>query len=135
MIQQGQIIQQEMKKNRVTLDELSEQLRKKEIVDISSVKYGILETDGTLSALLYTDQSPVTPMQMKLQTDDIGYPVIVINNGRTIDDNLRRMKLDGAWLTGQLKTRGIGRPDDVYLMTVDEAGRIYYSVRDGVQSV
>jgi uncharacterized membrane protein YcaP (DUF421 family) len=38
-----------MKKNRFTLDELAEQLRKKDITDISTVKYAVLETDGSLS--------------------------------------------------------------------------------------
>ncbi len=44
-----QIDQREMKKNRFTLDELAEQLRKKDITDISTVKYAVLETDGSLS--------------------------------------------------------------------------------------
>lgn len=130
VIQQGRIIQQEMKRNRVTLDELSEQLRKKNIVDISAVKYGILETDGTLSTVLYTDQAPLTPKQMKLQTDDVGYPVIVINNGRVIADNLQKMGFNEIWLRNQLNDRNIGEPKDVYLMTVDESSRIYYAVKD-----
>jgi uncharacterized membrane protein YcaP (DUF421 family) len=131
IIHEGKIIQKEMKKNRVTPDELSEQLRKKDIADISTVKYGILETDGTLSTLLYTDQSPVTPKQMNMPTDDLGYPVIVINNGRVITDNLQKMGLNAAWLTKQLKNRNIKKPQDVYLMTVDESSRIYFSVKDG----
>ncbi len=131
IIQKGSINQLEMKKNRFTLDELSEQLRKKEITDISTVKYAVLETDGTLSTLLYTDQSPLTPKQMNIQTDDIGYPVIVINNGRVLEKNLEKMGLNDNWLKNQLKNRKIGNAEDVYLMTVDEAGRIYYSVMEG----
>ena len=133
IIHQGKIVQREMKKNRVTLDELSEQLRKKDIVDISTVKYGILETDGSLSTLLYSAHAPLTPQQMSIASTDIGYPVIVINNGRVIEDNLHKMGLNEAWMKAQLKTRDISRADDIYLMSVDEAGRIYYSVRDGVQ--
>ena len=133
IIRRGTINQREMIKNRVTLDELSEQLRKKDILDISTVKYGILETDGSLSTLLYAEHAPLTPKQMGLSTDDIDYPVIVINNGRVLGNNLRKMGLDENWMKNQLRHRDISRADDVYLMTVDEAGRIYYSARDGVR--
>ncbi|SHH53873.1 Uncharacterized membrane protein YcaP, DUF421 family [Sporobacter termitidis DSM 10068] len=133
IIHQGKIIQKEMKKNRMTPDELSEQLRKKNIVDISTVKYGILETDGTLSTVLYTDQAPLTPKQMNLPTNDVGYPVIVINNGRVISDNLQKMGFNEVWLKKQLKNRNIAAPRDVYLMTVDESSRIYFAVKDNCQ--
>lgn len=132
IIKKGKIIQEEMKKNRFTLDELTEQLRKKNIIDISTVKYGVLETDGSLSTLIYTDQLPVTPKQMKLQTDDIGYPVIVINDGRVLENNLKKMGVNNVWLRNQLKNRNIKEPEDVYLMSVDDAGRIYFAVREGV---
>lgn len=130
IVQNGTIIQREMLKNRFTLDELSEQLRKKNITDIATVKYAILETDGKLSTLLYTDQSPVTPKQMKITTDDIGYPVIVINDGRVIEDNLKKMGYNDVWLHKQLKDRKINTPHDVYLLSVDEAGKIYSLLKD-----
>jgi len=133
VIRQGRIVQHEMKKNRMTPDELSEQLRKNNIVDISTVKYGVLETDGSLSTLLYTDQSPLTPKQMGVRTDDIGYPIIVINDGKVLNNNLDKLGLNEKWLDHQLKTRKINSPADVYLMTVDDSGRIYYSVMESAR--
>jgi uncharacterized membrane protein YcaP (DUF421 family) len=133
IIDKGKIVQAEMKKNRFTLDELAEQLRKKDIYDISSVKYGIIETDGSLSTLQYVDQLPVTPKQMNLQADDNGYAVILVNNGRVIDDNLKKMGYNEAWLEKQLRQRKAGGAKDVYLMTIDETGRIYYEPKDKTQ--
>lgn len=130
IINKGDIVQAEMKKNRFTLDELAEQLRKKDIVDISTVKYAIVETDGTLSTLLYADQSPMTPKQMNIQTDDIGYPVMLINNGRILHDNLKKMGYNDIWLDRQLKNKNISRAKDVYLMSIDEMGRVYFAARE-----
>jgi uncharacterized membrane protein YcaP (DUF421 family) len=130
LIRKGSIVQSEMKKNRFTIDELAEQLRKKDIYDISTVKYAILETDGSLSVLQYADQLPVTPKQMNLQTDDNGYAVIIINNGRVMEDNLKKMGLNQVWLERQLQQRKAGGVKNVYLMTVDENGRIYYEPKD-----
>lgn len=131
IIHKGRIVQQEMKSNRFTLDELSEQLRKKDISDISAVKYAILETDGSLSTLLYTDQLPLTPKQMNVQAEDNGYPVMIINNGRLLKDNLNKMGFNEVWLQRQLSARKVSNVRDVYLLTVDENGRIYYSLKDG----
>ncbi len=133
IIRKGRINQQEMKKNRFTLDELAEQLRKKDISDIQSVKYAILETDGSLSTLLYAADAPLTPKQMSIQTEDTGYPVIIINNGRLLKDNLNKMGFNDIWLQRQLSARKVSTVRDVYLFTVDENGRIYYSLKgDGV---
>ncbi len=130
VIQKGQIDQKEMKKNRFTLDELAEQLRKKNISDISTVKYAVLETDGSLSTILYTDQSPLTPKQMSVVTDDPGYPVIIVNDGRVLTDNLHKLGFNENWLSNQLQTRNIKSPKDVYLMTADETGLIYFAVME-----
>lgn len=132
IIHKGKIMQSEMKKNRFTLDELSEQLRKKDISDISTVKYAILETDGSLSTLLFADQSPLTPKQMNIQTDDIGYPVMVINNGRVLETNLNKMGYNDIWLKKQLQNKNISQEKDVYLMTVDEMGRVYFAAKEGI---
>lgn len=130
LIQKGKIVQNEMKKNRFSVDELAEQLRKKDIYDISTVKYAVLETDGSLSTLLYANQLPVTPNQMNLQTDDNGYAVILVNNGRVISDNLKKMGYDEVWLEKQLHQRKAGGVQNVYLLTVDDTGRIYYEAKD-----
>ncbi len=130
VIKKGQIVQREMKKNRLTLDELAEQLRKKNISDISTVNYAVLETDGSISTLLFPGQSPLTPQQMGVQADDAGYPVTVINEGRVLGDNLRKMGYNDAWLKNQLKSRNIRDPRDVYLMTVDEFRRVYFAVME-----
>lgn len=130
LISKGSIVQSEMKKNRFTIDELAEQLRKKDIYDINSVKYAILETDGSLSVLQYADQMPVTPKQMNLKPDDNGYAVIVVNNGRVMEDNLKKMGFNDVWLERQLQQRKAGGVKNVYLMTVDENGRIYYEPKE-----
>ena len=131
IIENGKIIQAEMRKNRYTVDELTEQLRKKDIIDISTVKFAVLETDGTLSAILYSAESPVTPKQMCLQADEPGYPIIVINDGRVLEQNLQKAGFDGAWLKKQLKSRKAKDASEVFLMIADPAGHVYYAGKDG----
>ena len=130
LIENGRILQREMRKNRVTVDELAEELRKNDILDIASVKYAILETDGTLSTLLYAGESPVTPRALNMQVQEDGYPVIVINEGRVMSDNLKALGKEAKWLMERLRERKISDPSRVYLMNVDGAGHIYLAARE-----
>lgn len=130
LIRNGRIMQAEMKKNRYTLDELAEELRKKDISDIRTVRYAVLETDGSLSTLLYAAQAPVTPEQMELVVHDPGYAVILINDGRVLSENLKRCGYNRNWLQKQLAARNVRDSSSVFLMTVDEAGRIYLAEKE-----
>ena len=130
LISNGKIMQEEMRKNRVTLDELTEELRKKDISDIASVRYAILETDGTLSTILYAAKSPATPEQMGLIAEEYGYSVIVINDGRILENNLKVLGFDLNWLDKRLDEFGIKHASDVYFMTVNSLGTIYFAKKE-----
>ena len=130
LIAHGQILQREMYKNRFTLDELTQELRAKGITDLNAVSYGVLETNGKLSLILTTRESPLTPAQMGIDCPPEGYPSILISDGAVLEDNLRRLGLDRSWLEGQLRQRGASSPRQVFLMTADENGSIYYAAKE-----
>ena len=133
IIQDGRLQQENMRKNRFTIDELCEQLRGQGISDLGSVKYAILETSGKLSVLPYTKESPVTPkvMQQEVQ-DDTLLPTLLINDGRVMDENLRQCGYDRAWLDKQLHQRKFRSPRQVFLLTVDEAGTVVCIGKEGM---
>jgi uncharacterized membrane protein YcaP (DUF421 family) len=126
IIENGKLKQYEMQKNRFTADELMEELRMKGITDISTVKYAILETNGQLSVLPFAEQKPPTAKDMGLSPQEAGLPVIMITDGRVLDHNLQLRGYDRAWLSKQLKAHGTKRPEDVYLLTADEQGTVYF---------
>lgn len=130
LIADGKVDQHEMQKNRFTLDELAEELRNQSITDISKIRYAILETDGTLNTILFPSEQPVTPAQMQLQVDDPGYPTILINDGRVLSENLRRMGRDERWLQKELRKRGAASASEVYLLTLNSAGQVYYAEKE-----
>ncbi len=130
LIDNGVVVQKEMKKCRISMDELYVELRINGITDISTVRHAILETDGTLSVLPYAKFSPATPEQLNVNAPDSGLPVTVISEGRVMSDNLKLLGRDEKWLQSQVKRRGLGSVGDVYIMTVDGAGKIYYAGKD-----
>lgn len=130
LIKNGAIQQAEMRKNRITLDELAVELRQSGVSDLTAVKYAILETNGKLSILSTAADAPVTPKQLSLTPEENGLPVAVVCDGRVISDNLRYLGHDEAWLQERLDDCGAGMPGDVYYMSVDENDHIYLLMRD-----
>src|SRR5699024_1947228 len=61
LIQNGEILEKNMKKNLLTADELILLLREKGVFNISDVEMAVLETNGQLSVMLKTEKQPVTP--------------------------------------------------------------------------
>ena len=134
IILNGRLQQDAMRHNRLTLDELFEELRTQGVTDISDVKYAVLETGGQLSVLLRTAAQPATPEQMRLDCeDDVFLPTVIINDGRLLRGNLRQTGHDEAWLQAQLSENGVDAPSQVFLLSIDERGEIICIVKDSAK--
>jgi len=126
LINKGHLQQEVMRKNRFTIDELMEELRGQGYSNIQDIKYAVLENSGQLSVLPWTQQQPPTVRQLGLQTDDeTTLPVILINDGRILQNNLARCRKDNRWLQQVLKKEGLSSPQDAFLLTLDETGTIF----------
>lgn len=125
IIREGEILQENMRRNRFTVDELYEQLRSQGYSDPCAVKYAVLETSGQLSVLPYPHEAPVTPRQMDLDIADcVTLPVLLIDDGRVLSHNLAASGRDRIWLIQQLRQRDLRSPREVFLLTVDAAGTV-----------
>jgi len=130
VIREGLVDQREMERNRLTVDELLEELRGKGYTDPSMVKYAILETNGQLSVLPYANQKPPTARQMEVPVEEGGLPLVVVSDGRVLDRNLKLLGHDRAWLDKRLRERDCDGPERVFLLLVDEADTIYLARKD-----
>jgi uncharacterized membrane protein YcaP (DUF421 family) len=130
LIENGVINQREMLKNRLALDELTMEMRQKNITDISKVRYAILETNGLLSIIPFNSQSPPSADDMSVSVKENGLPITVICDGRIINENLKILGYDDKWLSKQLKSRKINSPAQVYILNVDQSGNIYFLKKD-----
>ena len=125
VVREGIPDQKEMRRNRYTVDELLEELRIKGYPDLSAVRYAILETNGQLSVLPYAAQQPPTAQELGVKAYEGGLSVVVISDGTLLRENLRLSGHDEGWLDKQLRRHHCPSPAHVFLMTVDEGGRVY----------
>ncbi len=130
IIANGTLDQQEMAKNRLTVDELLEELRGKGYTDLSQVRYAILETNGQLSVLPYANQKPPTARDLKVSVEEGGLPRVVVSDGRLLEHNLKALGHDRPWLEQQLKQKGCRELSKVFLLLVDEADGVYLAQKE-----
>ena len=113
LIDNGKILQDNLRRTRVTLDELTGHLREKDVLDIQSVQYAILETDGNLSVFSYP------------QKGSQYLPITIIEDGFFSRENLRKAGKDEAWLARTLEEQG-GDIHNTLLLTVDESSHVVW---------
>ena len=125
LIQNGKLLQDAMRRNRYTVDELLEELREQGFTRVEDVKYAVLENSGQLAVFPWTANQPPTAQQLGLDLeDDVTLPTVLINDGRVIRRNLAACGRDGNWLRRQLSREKIASPEEVFLLTVDEQGSV-----------
>ena len=133
LIENGTINQKEMHKNRFTVDELYEELRQQSITDITKVERAVLETNGRLNVILLPVEQPPTCKQLGIRCPNESSPIILINEGRTLTQNLRKIGRDINWLNKYLKANHIQSAEDVYLLSYDKTGKIYLALSESVK--
>ena len=125
LIDNGKIVQENLRRTQVTLDELSGHLREKDVLDVQTVQYAILETNGNLSVFPYPAEQPATAKDAKVKASRQYLPVTVVSDGKLLPENLKRAKKDGAWLRKVLLERN-ATLEGTYLLTVDDGNHVYY---------
>lgn len=125
VVENGQVLEAELKKNRLTLDELMEELRIQGYADFKSIKFALLETNGQLSVLPFAAEKPVTAAQMGVPTQETGLPVVLVSDGHLLEHNLKGLGYEHIWLEQQLASYGLHSCRQAFLLTVDEGGTTY----------
>jgi len=129
IIQNGKILEANMKRERLTSDELLELLRTKDIFDVSQVEFAIMDTSGELNVLLKKEHQPLTPADIHLPVSPEKFSMSVIMDGKILEDSLKRIGLNRDWLASKLKQIGTSS-DKIYLAQVDSQNKLYLDPYD-----
>ena len=133
LIENSKIVESELKRLRLNINDLLEQLRLKNVPDIGDVEFAILETSGQLSVILKSDKRPMEPQDMKIKPQREGLPVTLVIDGRLIEDNLFKSRHDMKWLHNELKKAGVNDTQDLFFAGIDTLGHFFYQVKESAQ--
>ena len=129
LIENGKILQSNLRSTRVTLDELTELLRGKDVLSPDTVQYAILETNGNLSVFPFPQQRPASAKDAKIIPAEQYLPYTIIADGYVYRENLRLSGKDDRWLQKQLQKRK-ATVASTWLLTVDAAGQILWQEKE-----
>ena len=125
LINNGKILQENLRRTRVTLDELTGHLREKDVLDIRTVQYAILETDGNLSVFPYPKERPASAKDAGIHPKQQFLPVTIIEDGYLSQENLKHAGKDEAWLNQVLRENN-AETKETLLLTVDAADKVLW---------
>ena len=125
LIENGKLLQENLRKTRVTMEELRGQLREKDVLDLTPVQYAILETNGGLSVFPFSKDRPATAQESGLCPKQNFLPLTILEEGRLLHENLQKAGKDTHWLKKVLQDRGATQ-EQTLLLTVDVADHIVF---------
>ena len=123
LIKDGKILEDNLKKEKYTSDELLELLRGKSAFSIAEVEFAVLEPSGELNVLLKKDSQPLTAKDIGLKVANEKEPQTVIMDGNVLDEPLSASGHNRAWLHSELEKLGVVI-ENVFLGQVDSYGQL-----------
>ncbi len=133
IVHKGIIRRKELKRLGYNLNDLIEQLRVKNVTNLSDVHYAVLETNGDLSIMLKPEKRPVQPDDLKVYPENPGFCYDVIMDGKIKPKNLEKLGYQVNDLDLVLRQTGIKHVKSVFLATSDETGSVFIQDYQGKQ--
>lgn len=124
IIRQGKLDQKKLKQLRLTMDDVVDALRQKDIFDISQVEDAVIETNGSISVLPKAEYQPITASDINLSVKEKGMPVAIVIDGKPVNEYFNEYKLKDSEIELVLQTvnRDVER---IMLLTIDDDGNTY----------
>lgn len=123
IIQDGKLLRKNMKKARLDMNNLLEEARIKGYFDLSQIQYGVMEANGEMSFLPYSEYQPLTPKVMNQKVTKGLLLGNVVIDGRIMAKNLQYFGKSTDWLKKQIHDKGY-QTKDILLATLDESGKL-----------
>ncbi len=129
LVENGKLVEHELEKIRVNINDLLEQLRLAGFSNIADVEFAIMESNGQLSVIPKSQKRPVTPEDLNIPTNYEGISHTLIIDGRVNADNLCRTGLTKEWLSRELSKFGVHNLKEVLLASIDTSGRLFFQLK------
>ncbi|WP_368488915.1 DUF421 domain-containing protein [Clostridium sp. BJN0013] len=129
LISNGKVLDYNLKKVKIAINELMMQLREKDIFNIEDVEFAVIENDGELTVLPKTNKQPITAGDLNISINYTGLTSDIIIDGKIMYDNLKSTNHDEEWIREQLKTHNICDVKEVFYAGVNAAGILYVSTK------
>ncbi len=130
LIYRGKIDEAVLKKERFTINELQERLRRNNIFNLGDVEYAILETSGEVTVIQKPEKRGTTPEDFQIVPEYEGIPYDLVIDGKVMYKNLEKLGKNAKWLEKQLIPFKI-KPEEALIVTIDGKNQIFCQKKEG----
>ena len=123
VVKNGEVRIKELRRLRITLDELLSEMRQKDIFDLRDVEYALIENNGKLSVCLKNKVRAASVEDLGIESARSGLAYTLVVDGEICTSGLALLEIDKSKVLSELKKKHIPLKD-VLLMTVDDDGEI-----------
>jgi uncharacterized membrane protein YcaP (DUF421 family) len=129
LVYKGVILQKNLKKSKLTVQDVLMLSRTANVFDISEIESAVLEISGKFSVLKSSANQSLTPSDMSIDPSGMDMGITLIINGEVIKENLAHIKCDPAWLENELRKQNTNTLN-VRLAYLDKSGRLKISIKN-----
>lgn len=130
IIRNGELQQNQLDRLRFTMDDLIDSARQAGAFDISEIENAVVETNGTLSVQLKSEEAPLTPKQLGLTVEQTQTPQPIAMDGQKVYEYFSQSNISNEEITMYLANSEV-ELDEVMLLTVDNNGELFLIRKDG----
>lgn len=130
VVQNGMLLNKNLKKIHYTIDNILQLLREKDVFDIHEVETAIIESNGNLSVLKKDNKKAVTVEDMGIGKNISHITLPVIMEGKIYADVLIYFELDNAWLMKQLNDIEIYDINSVFFASINHSHELQISLKN-----
>ncbi|MBQ8717250.1 MAG: DUF421 domain-containing protein [Clostridia bacterium] len=125
LIRHGKIDQKELRRIRISIDELISEIRQTGLSSFAEVDYAILEQNGKISVIPRKSAQPPSAANLGLHPKESGIVHALIEDGVINRYNLELLSLGEVWLRARLAERALA-PNEVFFLGIDDSGSLYW---------
>ena len=129
----GTLFKENFKKAKIDLNEFLVQCRTNGFFNLSDIKTALLEENGKISFLPYSDRRPANPSDFNIKPKEDSIVSNLILDGKVMEENLKELQLDKLWLNETLQKQGITKIDNIFLATYTVDGNLSVYLTNNVK--
>lgn len=129
----GTLFKENFKKAKIDLNEFLSQCRTNGYFNLSDIKTALLEENGKISFLPYSDKRPANASDFNIKPNEDNININLIIDGKVMEENLKELKLDKLWLNETLQKQGITKIDNIFLAMYNTNGNLSVYLTNNVK--
>ncbi len=110
----------------MNIDDLLESIRQANYYSFDQILYAIIETNGKMSVIPTSDNSPATAQDVNANNPPARLPHVIISDGKLIKEEMEQIKIDEDKLNKILDYLKIKTIKELIILSIDSEGKTYY---------